>query len=384
MSRNEWGTGSVFEHRDGWVAQVTDPSTGRRVSKKRKTKRDAQRALREMNERMARGEPAADKAKNLTAWTEDWLEHRASRGRTPGTVNTYEWNLRTHVLPRIGSKRLGAITVLDVERVLDEVHQERDLSENSLNQVRKSLAAVLTDAVRARAISMNPARGARLPEVGVRRQRDITMPTSAQVRALLDAAEGTEVGRALVTLATTGMRIGELLGATWDDVDVDAGVIVIERTVTRDRQGRPVLGNRTKNKKARTLGLAPVAVQALREQRRYVTETRLSSSTWQDNNLVFPTNRGTVREPNGFRKQLNKVIKKMNAAASEDPDAPMWTAGSFHSLRHYFAGVGLTHAQAAQVQQLLGHTTLRMTTTVYGHLTEGVATGVPLAVADSL
>ena len=125
-------------------------------------------------------------------------------------------------------------------------------------------------------------------------------------------------------------------------------------------------------------------MQALREQRRHVTETRLSSSAWQDNNLVFPTNRGTVREPNGFRKQLNKVIKKMNSAASEDPDAPTWTAGSFHSLRHYFAGVGLTHAQAAQVQQLLGHTTLRMTTTVYGHLTEGVAIGVPLAVADSL
>ena len=91
-------------------------------------------------------------------------------------------------------------------------------------------------------------------------------------------------------------------------------------------------------------------------------------------------------DPSNFRKQLDKVRIAINRRANDpnDPSSVRWQAGAFHALRHYFASVGLTSTEAAQVQQLLGHTTLRMTTTVYGHLTEAVATSVPEVVAATL
>lgn len=383
MSRTEWGEGTIFQRGDRWQVQVIDRNTGKRRSKTVSTKREAQRALREMNSRVNQGLPAVDQAATFKAWASDWLANRAERTRTANTVAEYEGALRRYVFPVVGAKRLNAITVLDIEHVLDKAFAERDLSQNTLNFIRKAISAVLSDAVKARALSANVAQQASLP-TGAKSQRVVKMPSPEQVRALLAAAEGSEVGRALIILATTGARIGELLGSRWSDLDLESGSWTIERTLSRDRASRPIIGGRTKNKKPRTIGLPRVAVHALREQRKFVAEQRLASPDWEDFDLLFPSGHGTPLDSSNFRRRLNRVISNVNKAANEDPSISRWDAGSFHALRHYFAGVGMTHAQAAQVQQLLGHTTLRMTTSTYGHLAETVAFAVPEAVADTL
>ena len=367
------------------MAQIRDRGTGKTVQRTAKTESAARRILREMASRVDAGFLAADRPTTFAAWAEDWLANRADRTRTGGTVAEYERNLRTYVLAHIGAKRLGAVTVLDVERILDKAHRERGLSHSSLTNIKKSISAVLSDAVRDHAVSVNVARSAVVP-MEAASSKPAALPSSAQVQALLQAASGTEVGRALIVLATTGARVGELLGARWEDIDLEAGTWAILRTVSRNRHNKPVMGSRTKNKKARTLGLAAVAQEALREQRRAVVLRRMSTASWADDDLVFPTQVGTVMDPSNFRKQLDKARDKVNRKA-EDPDDPStvrWESGAFHALRHYFASVGLSTTEAAQVQQLLGHTTLRMTTTVYGHLVESVAVAVPEAVAATL
>jgi integrase len=386
MKTRPYGSGSIFQRSDGrWVAQVRDGATGRTVQRSSRSERTAKTLLRKMTSRVDAGRLAVDKPKTFGAWTEDWLKLRAERTRTGGTVAEYERNLRLHVLPHIGGKRLGAITVLDVEQILDRAHRERNLSASSLNNIKKSIGAVLTDAVRDRALATNVARGAVVP-LSASPAKAALMPTPSEVQALLFESRGTEVGRALVILATTGARVGELLGARWADVDLETGLWSIERTVSRDRANKAILGSRTKNKKTRTLRVAAIALEALKAQRQAVITRQMSTPQWTDHDLVFPSQVGSVMDPSNFRKQLDKVRIAINRRANDpnDPSSVRWQAGAFHALRHYFASVGLTSTEAAQVQQLLGHTTLRMTTTVYGHLTEAVATSVPEVVAATL
>ena len=386
MTRRNYGSGTVYRRTDGrWVAQVRDRSIGKTVQRTAKTEAAARRLLREMTSRLDAGSLAVDQRRTLTQWTEDWLSNRAERTRTGGTVAEYERNLRSYVLPLIGGKLIGDITVLDVERVLDTAFRERHLSSSSLDNIKKSVSVVLSDAVRARALTSNVARGAEKPIEAARARRAV-MPTAEQVVALLKASEGTEVGRALVVLATSGARIGELLGARWSEVDFETGVWRIERTVSRNRRNKPVIGSRTKGKSARAIHLPRAALDALREQRREVLSRRILAPSWADEDLIFPSRVGTPIDPSNFRKQFDKIRRQVNRRADgpEDSYSVRWDAGAFHSLRHYFASVGLSSAEAAQVQQLLGHTTLRMTTTVYGHLTETVSRTVPEAVALSL
>ena len=210
------------------------------------------------------------------------------------------------------------------------------------------------------------------------------MPTMAEVRHLLEVGEGTEIGRILWVMAATGLRVGEGLGLYWSDIDLDGGAITIERTTSRDRTGKAIMGSRTKNKKVRTLPLQPWAVKVLREQRVYVLERKMVASHWSENDLVFPTKVGTVSDQANQRRFLNRLIAKTEKAHAQDPSKPAYRAGSFHSLRHFFSGIGLANAEAAQVQQLLGHTTLRMTTGTYGHLVNQTAVEVSEAVSRAL
>jgi integrase len=386
MSRT-YGTGSVFQRKDGrWIAQVRDKASGKLVSRSAKSERDARKLLREMTSRLDSGIRAADRNVTLTTYVEDWLANRAERGRSAGTVGEYERALRNDVLPKIGGKRIGDVSTVDIENVIHAVYAERGLSRSSLSMIQKAVSAVLTDAVRSKALGVNVAREVQLPDEA-RRSAPARMPSPEEVRALLTASAGTPVGRAIVVLATSGARVGELLGSTWSSLDLETGLWTIERTTTKDRRNRTILGSTTKVRRSRTIRVPELALVALREQRKYVLELRLASSSWTDLDLLFPSERGTVIDPSNFRKQLGKVIAAANKARKEaDPDStdPAWAGGSFHSMRHYFAGIGLTSYEAAEVQQLLGHATLRMTTSVYGHLAPSTAITAPDAVARTL
>ena len=72
-----------------------------------------------------------------------------------------------------------------------------------------------------------------------------------------------------------------------------------------------------------------------------------------------------------------------NLAHKKTPQ-PEGQGGSFHAMRHFFASVTLTELQVAEVQQLLGHSNSRMTTSIYGHLTRSSAQAGPQAVAKLL
>ena len=366
------GNGSVFQRKgDGlWVAAVVDPLTGKQERRYAKTKNAADAKLREMSNRVASGVITVDKSRTLSAHVEVWLAHRAESRRRSSTVREYERCLRTYVLPALGSKRLTTITTPMVEDVLDTM-AAKGLSRSTVNQGKKALAAALSDAVRDRLLGVNVASAARLPEI-LSAPKPVQIPEPSEVQALMDKSQGTELGRLLILITYTGVRIGEALGAKWADFELDAGSWTIERTTTLDRKGRIVLGTRTKTGATRTVPLTAHVVESLREQRRQVTAARLRAFAWADLDLVFPSSTGTVMEPTNMRRQLKIHTKELGYP------------GAFHTLRHYTASVGLATATPAQVSRLLGHANTRTTLDVYGHLLHSVAVEITDAVADSL
>jgi len=111
---------------------------------------------------------------------------------------------------------------------------------------------------------------------------------SQQVRALLKAAEGHR-NEALYYLAvTTGMRLGELLGLCWTDVDWETARLRVQRQA-QTQIGGMVLTELKSASSRRQITLGPVALEKLRERReRYELERLFVDERWREHDLIFP------------------------------------------------------------------------------------------------
>jgi integrase len=326
--------------------------------------------------RIESGAPAIDSGVTLKVFTEQWLAESAGRRRAESTVHEYRSWLTRHVLPLIGHKPMNKITIRDVEAVLDSV-VVKGLSPASVKGVRNAMAALFADAGKDRVIASNPARQAEMPLMSaVARKRK--EPTTEELRALLREAGGLtdddqgELGRILTMCAHTGARIGEILGAKWSDINLDERVWMLARTTTKDAQGRLKVGDRTKTGEPRRVDLTGDLTATLRRQREFVAYRRSMAPLWHDEDWVFPSTIGTVRDSHNLRKLLKRTF-------------PDW-AFTFHGIRHWFVSMGLTASGAGlvQVSRLVGHRSTRTTQDVYGHLLDEGSSKVLDVVASAL
>ena len=303
------GDGTIGLRKDGrWETRVIDPVTGKRRSAYAKTEAEARKKLREMVTRKETGETVLDRGISLADYTQKWLAGPALKGRRESTVREYRHRLETYVLPLIGRRKLGRLTVTDIELVLDEA-AKRGFGRSSLRGLRNAISAMLNEAVRSRDLQTNVASSARLPEVAPRLRR--TAPPWTRWRRCWRKAKGTELYELLVLLVYTGCRIGEALGAKWSDFDLDAGRWQLSRTTTLNLDGQVVLGDRTKTGEPRLVHLQPDAVAVLRAQSARVAARRLKAgSLWQDHDLVFPTNVGTPQDSRNLRKGLREIAEE--------------------------------------------------------------------------
>ena len=155
-----------------------------------------------------------------------------------------------------------------------------------------------------------------------------------------------------------GMRMGELVGLAWDDVDFYGRAIHVRRTFTHGRWTTPKSG------KARTVDMSDQLRAVLLEHRQRfggrLPVTRLGDGTLVE--LMFPSEAGGPLCADNFRK---RSFRKMIEAA----DIPQFR---FHDIRHTFASLLLAQGESLHyVKEQMGHASIQTTVDVYGHLVPG-------------
>jgi integrase len=247
--------------------------------------------------------------------------------------------------PSLGSRRVGELRKSDLVRLLPLL-QKACKSHSTLKKKWVILGQFFEWLVDTDQIDSNPAR-IRLP-----RRTDEpkeTLRISRDKIAQIIAHAGERHRLVIQFSAYTGLRAGEQRALTWNDLDLDAGVVRVTRAV---KHGGYVGPPKTAGGK-RTVPLAPDLIAELRawklaqpiEQRRQ--------------GLVFPTAKGGIADINNWR---NRGLHKACKAAGVD--LIRW-----HDLRHYFASVLLfeMHEGEATITALLGHNSIAFTFSQYGH-----------------
>lgn len=363
------GEGSIYLRKDGrHEVSVFDPATNRRKRAYVKSEAEAKRLLRRMNSQADSGLPVLDAGATVTTYASAWLADRAGRRRRESTVREYECRLTKYVLPTLGRMRLRRVSVVDVEGLLDHLASSR-LARGTVMSIRNAFGAMLQDAVRARHPSVNVSRLAQMPEVGESDRAQLETPTDDQVRALVARSRGTDLEAVVAVCVGTGARIGEVLAMRWADVDLDVGVWLVARTLTRGRDGSTQIGLRTKTGRSREVAITQGLVEALRAQRKVVAKMRTKSAYWQDCDLAFPTSIGTAQDPHNVRRALKPLAIEVGFP------------GSFHALRHWFASIAVTMVPDVTVARVLGHARTSTTTDLYSHPRASDASRIAVAVS---
>ncbi len=306
------------------------------------------------------GLPAFDERLVVRGYLEGWLRDTAQPSVRPSTFVRYRDLLTLHAIPSIGKRALARLQPLDLQRLYRE-KLEQGLNPRTVGHLHRVLHRALGDALRAGVVARNVCDAVRAPKV---RAPEMQAFSGEQARAILAAARGDDLEALYVLALTTGARQGELLGLKWEDLDLDGGRLQVRRTIGRVAGQGLVVGEPKTAKGKRGVVLLPLAVQALREQRRRQLEQRLAAgAAWQDGGWVFTTATGG---PIDARNLAQRSYAPLLAKAGL-PRLP------FHSLRHSCASLLLTlGVHPKVVQELLGHSEIAVTLNTYSHVMPGL------------
>jgi integrase len=193
---------------------------------------------------------------------DDWLKHLQGQGLSPKTLSEYERLVETVLRPRLGSKRVGSITVRQIDSLYSDL-SGKGKSPSTVHNVHTVLSRSLAQGVNWGWLMHNPALDASPPPV---RRTEITPPSANDLDRLLAALDDDPDFRTLVWLAVvTGARRGEIVALRWRDVDLDAEMTIRSNIV--HTSGTRMIEKDTKTHAVRRLALDHVTVDVLRDHR---------------------------------------------------------------------------------------------------------------------
>lgn len=293
----------------------------------------------------------------VAGWWLERYERRVDTGeRRVRTLEIHRYYLQRHLLPLMGSRLIREITVADVAELLDRL-RARGCAEKTVAGALGTLNNVMRFAVRSSWIAESPVEKLERYE----RPRPERHPQRAlgreEIARLLDCC--LPAYRALVATALyTGMRLSELLGLVWDDVDFDRGLIHVRAQLSMAHIGSPARRVAPKTRAAvRQIPLTPQLATLLRERR--LAAARSGAGDW-----VFSTRNGTPLSQRNIQRSALHLAA--DAAGLRVDGARL----RFHDLRHTFAShliidLGL---DVVQVRRLMGHASPSTTLSIYAHV----------------
>ena len=343
---------------DGWGKKAIDRELAKQAAEFEREVKAGEvltRAEKQEQERLAKQEE--EKHLTFQQFTEKVFMPAISIRCSENTRYNYQCNLKKHILPVLGEKKMKDITPAMVSALLLSM-QGQGLANATCIKSYTILLSVFKMAYMQDHVEKNIMDKVERPKPRKdEEKKEIEAYTASELKKILECLEQEPLKwQALIwLLSDTGMRSGEAVGIKWEDIDFSTGKL----TVHRSRGYNPDKGNfenPTKNNKSRTIDLSPKVVSLLIAWRE--EQTSVCTSPW-----VF--NRDTEKSPEAMQSQTpTKKFTKLKTKYGIPGFHP-------HKLRHSFASVAITHgADIASVSEKLGHSDKAVTLRMYTHADE--------------
>jgi integrase len=333
-----------------WRARYRDDA-GKEHARHFARKVDAQQWLDQVTAAQVRGDYVDPAAGRITVKT---YAHRwqAVQVSSEGTARIVDNALRLHLIPALGHRPIGSVRRSDVQGFVKLLQakefgrtrggEARRLSAGHVRHIYDVTAQLFAAAVEDRIIASSPCRKITLPKDD---KGEIEPLSVEQVVALVEAFPK-RYRAATITLAGSGLRVGELLALDVADVDFLRRTIRVERQRTQSGAFAPVKSKASR----RTVPVGAVVIDQL--------AAHLAAFPSKD--ALLPDE---LRRPIGYTA-WKRLFQRAAAAAGVE--------ATTHDLRHFFASALIAGgASVKQVQTVLGHSSAVITQRTYAHLWPG-------------
>lgn len=320
----------------------------------------------------------------LNTWYQTWLEEYKTVVVKKSTLLLYTTSYERYIEQTLGGRQLKDIRTIHIQKLYNDM-QKNGLSVGTIQIVHAVLFNIFKLALKNEILIKNPCAAAEIPREEKKEPRVLT---AAEQELFLQTIRGNYYEPLLRVALGTGLRIGELLGLTWNDIDLKAATITVTRTLLymKDRQtGHFSFQYQTPKSRTsrRIVPLIPSLVKVLQDQKVYQQILRKARGPfWTPlptmDDLVFTTKNGTPIQEVYIVKCLNAVTARINRieqqqAKYESREAIPFERITPHTLRHSFATRAFEHGLAPKtVQELLGHSNISMTMNLYTHVTQDI------------
>lgn len=297
----------------------------------------------------------------LDEWFDKWLStcKKHCRNTTKRTY-TIQYN---RLRESIGWRKLSKLNLVILQDVFNEL-----ATDNMRCDCKALLVDILNRAVETDLLVKNVA-------VGIKKiidnedSEEKHILSDEEVEVILDTAKGGQLYPFFVVALGTGMRMGEILGLTWDCVDFENGIIDVQKTLCYLPNDGVALYEFHPPKTRTGKRSIPMT--------RAVKDVLLLQKAWKDHvavrhnprvgmeNLVFCSKTNNPVHESNVRTAIRYMIQKIN---KENPDLN-FKPFTPHGLRHTFATKAIARGMRPKtLQKLLGHNSLQMTMDLYCHV----------------
>lgn len=312
----------------------------------------------------------------VDTWYNYWIANFKEGIVADNTTKNYNTRYKNNIKKEIGNLKLYDVKQLHCQRILNDMYDSGKYSYGTMELTQITLHAILKGAIENNYLSKNPAENLKLKKRESEEEERRVM-TREEQKVFKEYAKNTMYYNAYALVLETGLRVGEIGGLQWEDIDFENNVLYVRRTLLQDaKKGGFYFGTPKTKLSKRKVPLTNEAVTLLNNQMLLQKKLKSKSKNWHNewNGIVFTTNNGNPVGASTFRTMMMRIVNNINddrKANSGDNKYEAFKHVFMHSLRHTFATRCIENGvQPKALQMILGHSTLSITMDLYVHVTD--------------
>lgn len=352
------GEGTIFEDKKNkrWIGQyisgIAEDGKAIRKSVYGKTQKEVLNKLNEVKYQMNNDIYVEKNGIKLVKIMEDIREEKlASNTISGGQYARLKWTINKIKNSKLGEMKIQDVTKNDIQEFLNSI---KDLSDSYIRKLYEQFVQAYRRAEIKKYITYNPMYEVIKPksdkQTKVVEALDINVQKTFTKYLNKVSIENEPYKNIFLIQMYMGLRIGEVLALSTENIDLENKLLYVKRTLTNDKEFAIILGNKTKTYAGnRTLPIPDFLVPIFEEQLKYANENLY--------NLIFTTNDNYIRTSE-INKELKRIFEEELKTSSKNI--------STHCLRHTYGTrcveAGMT---AVVLQRLMGHKDVTVTLNTY-------------------
>lgn len=362
LSGKELGKG-ISQRKDGFYQ-------GRFVNRFGKRQTIYASSLNEIRQKLRNEQYEDEKALNvvntemtLDEWYRIWMD-TCKRNCRESSKTTYEGHYR-RVKEALGWRKLTSLNLIIMQQAINNLD-----TDNERKNSKKVLVDMLDKAIDSDLLVKNVAKQINTV-ISKEEKKERRVLTIRETDIFLKQSADTFYYNLYVLALETGMRIGELMGLKWSDIDFDKKYLSVRRSLCYFcRDGKYIFewhDTKTVNGR-RIIPLTNRAIEALKSQRsirKMILFKNAVEAQDEYRDLVFVTKQNRPTQQFIIQECMNSITKQIQK------EKPNFERFSPHCFRHTFATRAIERGmQPKTLQKILGHGSLQLTMDLYCHVTE--------------